>query len=361
MTDRFHTSFEALCEGLSQNDADAQRASMDILQLAHDRSRSQLVLFVGELPLSLMAPLLQQWFDGPWETQTAAWWVCAYVERVATPKSANLRQMLALLQRLPQATDHDAVTIQALGWLYNVASVSPKALEASREELHDSLDAWLNAENVYLALAALQTMLRMNIPVAKTAAAKVVARGAARGIPEADVLGMRCGFIESAERLVQEIFQRGPFTWHAVKALVEALPETADKKLRAYRVPWWSTGDTVIHVSTILAAHGDEDALQRLEKWLALKDLRRRGLAWSSLILALQKRDNTAALDALGKRLLREPESVRAWVLSELSPACPVQRAWLDQAKRFGTLDEQEAVVDAMRAFSLREPLVPDP
>lgn len=361
MLERLLTSFEALAEGLREGDPDAADAARTLLQAAHDSSRSKIVLLAGELPTPRLAPLLQHWFDGPWQSQTAAWWVCGYVERMDAAKAVVLRNTLGLSDRIP-AIENDEVALQATSWLYCRLAADPRPPDSLPPALDAALRTWTREEtHPRLALSALQALLRVDAPVAKDEAARVIAQAAARGLPEADILGMRCGFIESAERLVDEIFRDGPFALTAVRALTEALPLPAKAKLQRYRSPRWTASDATIHVATVLAAHGDAEAAQRLRDATDLRDLRRRGLAWSGLIRALEVLGERAQIQALQKRFLRQPETVRAWVISELNPRCPVQEKWLDQARRYGTADEQAAVVDAYRAEASRGPLVPDP
>lgn len=361
MDERLLTSFEALQAGLREGDPDASEASRSLLQTAHDSSRSKIVLLAGELPTPLLAPLLLHWFDGPWQSQTAAWWVCGYVERTDAAKAATLRSTLGLRARIP-AIENPEVALQATSWLYCCLVADPNTAEAFEPDLEAALRAWVEGDaHPRLALSALQALLRAEATVAKEEAARVIDHAAARGLAEADILGMRCGFIESAERLVDEMIGDGPFALTAMRALSEALPPPAKAKLERYRGPRWTASDATIHVATVLAAHGDASAAQRLLDATKHRDLRRRGLAWSGLIRALELSGERAQLQALQKRFLRQPESVRAWVISELNPSCPVQATWLDQAQRYGTADEQAAVADAYRAEASRGPLVPDP
>lgn len=359
MFQRYLTSFEALQVGLRERDEEALRASVQLLATAHDRSRSQIVVFVGSLPLANSEPILRRWLAEDWPAQSAAWWVLGYLERLAPPAATELRKRLSPLDRFADI-EHEMVALQAASWLYCHALVPTNIAAKLPTQVELKLRHWLNATSVALALAALQALLRLDVDVSKSEAARVIAQASNRGLREADVLGMRCGFIECAEKLVDEMIADGPWASVAVDALAEVLPDEARARLETMRPKRWTSSDSAIHVMTVLAAHHDVKALQWLERACAQRDPRRRALAWAGRVKAVCKAGDIGERQAVGKALLREDEAIRAWVISGLDPSCPTQREWLNQARRYGTLEEQEAVVDAMRAFSLRGPLVPD-
>lgn len=359
MFQRYLISFEALQGGLRELDEEALRASVQVLATAHDRSRSQIVVFVGGLPVATIEPILRAWLNEDWPAQSAAWWVQGYLERLAPQTAGRLRASLNPLARFAEI-EHEAVALQAASWLYCHALVHPEASDELPTAVELKLRLWLDATSVALALASLQALLRLGCEVSKAAAARVIAQASSRGLREADVLGMRCGFIECAEKLVDEMVTDGPWASVAVDALSEVLPDQARARLQTMRPKRWTSSDSSIHVMTVLAAHKDAAALEWLERACAQRDPRRRALAWAGRVKAVCMAGDATARQHVGQALLRESEAVRAWVISGLDPSCPTQRRWLDQARRYGTPDEQEAVIDAMRAFSLRGPLVPD-
>lgn len=359
MYQRYLTSFDALSAGLVALEADALRASCQVLATAHDRSRSQIVVFVAELPATTVSAILRAWLDDAWPAQSAAWWVLAYLERLVPPKAIPLRETLQPFERFARI-EHDAVAIQAAAWLYSFATVDSRAVEHVGRPVEEALRRWMDAESIALSLAALQSLLRLGLDVGKGEAARVIGQASMKGFREADVLGVRCGFIECAERLVDEIAQEGPWTSMAVEALSQVLPGSARQRLETMRPSRWTNSDSAIHSSTILASHGDTRALTWLEKACQQRDARRRALAWSGRVRAVCRAGDEPARQQVGQKLLREDEAIRAWVISGLDPSCPTQRHWLDQARRYGTLEEKEAVVDAMRSFALRGPLIPD-
>lgn len=360
MQERYLTSYEALCAGLRAQDASAIEASIYLLQSAHYSSRSQIVTFVGELDKHSADVILRAWFDAPWPAQSAAWWVLAYNERLHPPMAQRLRQALQPMQRIARDV-HPDVAVQCAGWLYEyVVHVGLPNVEYPQAVV-ETLRAWCEDDDAQCALSSLQTLLALEIPVARTTAARVIAQAVDAGIDDADVLGMRCGFIESAERLTEQVLRGGPWADLAVQAFVQILPNAARKRFETVSLRWrLLPQDREVHVATILAAHGDADALAWLQRACQTRDPRRRAVAWAGRVRAMSRSSDMASQERLGKLLLREPESVRAWVLSTLDPSCAMQRQWLEQARQYGTEEERIAVEDALRAYALRRPLVPD-
>lgn len=360
MKERYLISFDALRDGLQERDPDALDASIYLLEHAHYQSRSQIVLFVATRDAPALEEILRAWLKGPWPAQSAAWWTLAYNARRA-PDLADAIDAALSPYDLIQRDAHEHVGVQICAWLYERlvhGQISPKDVDA---RIVDILHSWLQADHPQRALSSLQALLALNAKVSRQDAARAVAHAEDAGIEDADVIGLRCGFLESAERLVHHVLTEGPWADLAEQAFVQMLPETARAQLES--VPLRRRGaprERDIRVATILAAHGDNGALQWLETACTARDTRRRALAWAGRVRALRDPHQQEALKHVGKLLLREPEHVRAWVLSTLDPQCPIQRRWLDQGREYGTEEEKSAVEDAMRTYLYKRPLIPD-
>lgn len=360
MNARYLTSYEALSEGLRASDAQAIDASIHLLQSAHYESRSRVVTLIGDIDVEQSTPVLERWFQAPWPAQTAAWWVLSYTERLRPPNAKILRETLDPFARIDESL-HPSVAVQVAGWVYEYVLHAAKHTVQIPATVEQALRAWLNAKNPQLALSSLQTLLVMNVQVPRTQAAQVIALAADAGMADADKIGMRCGFLESADRLADQVLTDGPWSDVAVRAFVQALPENARQRFESVSLRWRvSPQDREIHVATILAAHGNSKAHAWLKRACNVRDPRRRALAWAGRVRALCRDQSQEQRAKVGKQLLRESESVRAWVISTLDPSCPMQRQWLAQASEYGTNEERAAVRDAMRAYALRRPLVPD-
>lgn len=360
MQERYLTSYEALCAGLRAQDDEAIEASIYLLQTAHYASRSQIVNFVAELEQHTACTILGAWFDAPWPAQSAAWWVLAYNERLRPPIAEELRRLLTPFDRVQQDL-HPHVAVQCAGWLYEHVVHVGAHNAACPARVIDILHAWRTDADPQCALSSLQTLLALEVPVTRVDAAQVIADAVDAKIDAADVIGMRCGFLESAERLTEQVLRSGPWADLAVQAFVQILPDVARKRFEKISLRWRLVPqDREIHVATILAAHGDAEALAWLQRACQTRDPRRRAIAWAGRVRAMSRSSDTDARKRLGNLLLREPESVRSWVLSTLDPSCPMQREWLEQARHYGTEEERIAVADALRAYALRRPLVPD-
>lgn len=359
MHERYLTSYEALCAGLTALDQQAIDASIYLLEHAHYQSRSQIVTFVGDLAAETTHPIVYAWLHASWTAQHAAWWVLAYIERLYPPKADQLRDTIDPLAQIHPDL-HAHVGTQVAAWLYAWLTHARAPVQTLPNPVTQTLTSWLRAEHPERALSSLQALLALGADISRTDAARAVAHAIDANIEEADLLGMQCGFIESAERLATQVLQGGPWADIAVQAFVQILPEEAEKRFDAVNLPRrGAPRDRDIQVATIRAAHGDESA----SKWLAnackTKDLRRRSIAWSGRVRAVSRNLDIQKQHALGKLLLREPESVRAWVISTLDPSCPTQRAWLEQARDYGTEEEKTAVKDALRSALSHRPLVP--
>lgn len=365
MKERYLTSFDALQNGLQERDPKAIEASIYLLQHAHYQSRSQIVLFVASRDAPALEEILRAWLQSPWPAQSAAWWTLAYNAR-RNPHLAEKTHAALSTYNLIQHDVHEHVGVQICAWIYERlahAQINPQNIPP---HVADILTQWLQADHPQRALSSLQALLATQTHVSRHDAARAIARAINAGIEEADVIGLRCGFIESAERLAQQVLTDGPWADLAEQAFTQTLPDIARERLAAVplrrsRAPQ----ERNIRVATILAAHGDESAMKWLKTACTTKDTRRRALAWAGRVRALQEASKKEAnqqeiLRNVGKLLLREPEQVRAWVLSTLDPQCPIQRQWLDQAKEYGTEEEKSAVEDAMRAYLYKRPLIPD-
>lgn len=359
MEQRYLTSYEALAAGLQELDVAAIDAASHLLQSAHYESRSRVVIFVGDAEPAVSIPVLERWFDAPWQVQIAAWWVLSYNERLTPSKAKVLREALTPLSRI-KADVHEDVAVQVAGWVYEYVLHAARTTPTVPASVEKTLRLWLKSTHPQLALSSLQTLLIMRVQVPRPEAAQVIANAADAGIAEADVIGMRCGFLESADRLADQVFEEGPWCHIAVEAFVQALPDNARTRFEAVSLRWHLPArDRDIHVATILSAHGDREARSWLQKACKARATRRRAIAWAGHIRALRRVNDEDAMRAVGKMLLREREAVRAWVISTLNPACAIQREWLDQARQYGTPEERLAVRDAMHAYALRRPLVP--
>lgn len=360
MQERYLISYEALAEGLDEGDAHAIDASIHLLQSAHYESRSRVVTLVGDFEVEQSVPVLERWFDAPWPAQTAAWWVLSYNERLTPSKAGALREALDPLSRI-DASVHESVAVQMAGWVYEYVMHTPTERVQIPQTVEETLRIWLDSSHPQLALSSLQTLLTMGAAVTRTDAAPVIALAENANIAGVDRIGMRCGFLESAERLADQVLNDGPWSDLAVRAFVQALPDNARERFESVRLPRRLVAqDREIHSATILAAHGDSNARDWLEKACKIRDPRRRALAWAGRIRALCRAEDEEQRAKVGKQLLRESEAVRAWVISTLDPACPMQRQWLEQASKYGTDEERAAVRDALRAYARRRPLVPD-
>lgn len=358
MDERYLTSFDALRDGLANGEPEAIAAAATVLQLAHQSSRSQVVVYVTTLDIAQIQRIVTPWLQDAWSVQRAAWWVLAILEKNAPSKAAFLRDNLGLLSRIDDKL-HPEVAVQVLGWLY--VSVVNQSISSTLAQTHiDVLRHWLQANEPATALAALQCLIAVNADVSKTDAATVVNAAHRAGIAQADIIGMRCGFLESASRLADQILQDGPWANMAVEALSQELPKEVEVKLMMVPPSRWSMRIRDIHVAHVLAVHGHTQSLDWLEQARHRRDLQKKALSWSAFIAATATAGDEQALLRAGRELLRQQESVRAWVLSTLDPQNQHQRKWLDQALRYGTPDEQRAAQDAFHTHVLRQPLVPD-
>lgn|GEM_PF-5787234 len=358
MQERYLTSYEALCAGLTALDSNAIDASIYLLEHAHYHSRSKITTFVLDAPTHIASHILNAWLQADWAAQTAAWWVLASAQRLLPSKAEALRDSTKPLTKI-HANLHPQVGTQVAAWIYAWVTLEPKAAAQLPEQVRTLLLQWFTEAHPERALSSLQCLLALHHDIAREDAAKVIARAVDAHIEGADVLGIRCGFIESAERLATQILEGGPWADVAVQAFVQILPEAIEAQLQAVNLRR-NGRDREIRVATVLAAHGDVNAQKWLENACKTKDLRRRAMAWAARVRSTSRAGQDATLNELGKLLLREPESVRAWVLSTLDTQHPIHREWLLQARDYGTEEEKSAVQDALRASLAQHPLVPD-
>lgn len=347
--ERFLTSYEALTAGLLAKDEQALEASLRILQSAHNHSRSRVVVFVAELPPHLRLWVLERWFQGAWFLQRAAWWVAASLERSHDEALQELVLYFRLFDRLVVAQDN-AVCVQALAWLHARALAGRVPAIPEDSPVTARVLAWVDDEDPALAIAALQGAVSAHIHVPDERARRAIHRGAAVGIREADLLGARYGVIDAAMRLVDEVRSAGPWSTRAVDTLCAVVARDALEQVRALLKNRFLREDVRLNLATILAAHGDERAWETLVSFSASKDSRVAGMGLSARIRALEKRGSERAHFELWKEVLKQPESVRAWVLSQLNALNPTHLAWLEQARKYGTDEERSAVDDAFRS-----------
>lgn len=349
--ERYSTSFEALQAGLQAEDPVAFEVSADLLLVANETSRARIVNAVGALQLPTLTSVLARWLSHNWASEAAGWWVLAGLERTLDPRAAALAGALKLFERL-DGERLPAVAVQYCTWLYwraNARRTFPEGFAASVEGV---LNAWVQSPEPSLAVAALQSILAMHLRTSRERAAAAVARGVRAGLREADFVGLHCGFYESADRLVDEILAGGPWSSAAVDALCLRLPDRSKGRLRSMMPSKDVLTDCAVHLATILGAHGDEAAIALLDAACATRDPRRAAVAWGGRVKALPARGGEAEYRRVWKLVLRQPESVRAWVLSGLNPTHPLHAGWLHDAKTFGTDEEKRAVADALRAFA---------
>lgn len=348
---RYQTSFEALHQGLTSLDAEAIQVSAELLIVAHDQSRSRIVTAVSAMPVEIQTEVLSQWFEANWASEAAVWWVMARLERYLDPRAAALADALSLFERtMDDATP--AVCVQYCTWLFWRASARRSFPVAFLEPVGERLNRWIQASDPALAVASLQAILAMQLRTSRERAANAVARGVSAGLREADFVGLQCGFYESADRLVEEIMAGGPWSLAAVDALCLRLPDGTKARLRAMLPSKDVLTDRAIHIATILGAHGDEAAIALLDAACGARDPRRCAVAWAGRVKALPASGGEDEYRRVWKLVLRQPESVRAWVLSGLNPTHPLHARWLHDAKTFGTEEEKRAVADALRAFA---------
>lgn len=353
MDDRYLTSFEALRAGLLVNDKEAREATLRILESAHNSSRSQVVVFVAELPSHIRDEVLELWFAGPWWSQRAAWWVCGYLERTHDDTLQDTLRRFRLFDRLVGAEDY-AVCVQALAWLHSRASAGRVPEVSVSSPLVVKIITWLHVDDPALSIGALQTLVSLRVPIHEPTAQAVVRRGVDAGIRAADFLGIKFGVETSGTRLADEIIRNGPWSVRAVDALCKHVMNEALSKLSEASRWRFINDDTRIHIATVLASHGDAAAWNLLVNFSGQKDLRKRGMGFSARIKALEARGSDKAHADLWKEVLKQPEDVRAWVISCLNPSLPIHRYWLEEARQFGTNEERSAVDDAYRAaFSI--------
>lgn len=342
------TSLEALRHGLLTKDDVACEATVTLLARAHHHSRSQVVLLVADLPHHLRTWVLERWFGGDWFVQRAAWWVAGWLERVDDESVTELAQRFRLFHRLVGAQE-SAVRVQGLVWLYSRVQAGRVPALGVDTPFAQTLMAWLDEDDVPLALATLQVLMEMQIAVSPAISRSVVRRGVENGIREADFLGVRLGSTECALRLVEEIRRNGPYAVRAVGTLSQNVVPDALASLKALFASRLWNDDARIHVATVLAAHGSPEAWELLVAYGQDKDPRKQAMSYSSRVKALEARGSERAHVELWKEVLRQPEALRAWVLSRLNPAVPMHRQWLEQAQAYGTDEEKLAVDDAFQ------------
>ena len=351
MTDaRYLTSLEALLEGLLKRDEPALAATIVLMQSAHQRWRTRIVLAIADLPSHLRIWALDQWFDGPWFVERAAWWILAYLERTHDEGLSELVPRYRLFDRLTDLED-GAVQVQALGWLLARARAGRVPEVAHETPLARSLVRWLDTDDEALAVATLQCLVVLGVDVPTEDVNRAIDLGVKAKLREADFLGLHFGREDCALRLVEEIRRVGPWSAHAVDALSAYVVPSALDALAPLLHARFRSDDVRIHAATVLAAHGSPEALEALVRFSKSKNPRRSAMGFSARVKALERRGSDAAHVALWKEVLSAPEATRAWVLSCLSPGHPFQRMWLDQAREYGTDEERLAVEDAMRAF----------